>query len=217
MPQDAPRKPKVSVEFVAPDGSTGQRSTMKDFETIQGRIFARIRKAVGDEVGNRLVIPGINAYNLSEYDKALSQFTEAVSKHPPLSEEVQPHIFICKRVVSTPLSLHDRTYSGAVDKWVTASALRRAFLKRPESRVRCKWCGHYTRYIDPDQGLAYLGTNNCQVCQRGYPVSDFVWDGLDGQAYIYYRHSVLEAAFYAEFEAQHDVHPDHTYFMAKRG
>jgi len=62
-------------------------------------------------------------------------------------------------------------------------------------------------------GTAYLGSNNCAVCGRGYPVPDFAWDGIDGLAYIYYRHSVTEDAFYAEFEADYDVHPDRTHFM----
>ena len=34
---------------------------------------------------------------------------------------------------------------------------------------------------------------------------DFVWDSLDGQAYIYYRRSVSEEQFYREFEELFDV------------
>jgi hypothetical protein len=44
---------------------------------------------------------------------------------------------------------------------------------------------------------------------------DFAWDGIDGQAYIYYRNSVTEKEFYREFEAQFDVEVDHTAFLAK--
>jgi hypothetical protein len=44
---------------------------------------------------------------------------------------------------------------------------------------------------------------------------DFAWDGIDGQAYIYYRHSVTDEAFYKEFEMQFDVEVDHRVFLAK--
>ena len=44
---------------------------------------------------------------------------------------------------------------------------------------------------------------------------DFIWDGIDGQAYIYYRNSVTEEAFYWEFEEQFDVEVDHRVFLKK--
>lgn len=36
-------------------------------------------------------------------------------------------------------------------------------------------------------------------CGRSYPTPDFVWDRLDGQAYVYYPRSVPEGEFYREF------------------
>lgn len=213
MSADENSKPKVSVDFVAPDGSTGQRSKMDDFRSVRNRIFSRIRAALGDDEANRLLVPAINSYNSAEFQKALSYFVEAVERHPKLEGELRPHIIICKRVISTTLSAADREHLAAAGKWKSANIFKKAFLTEPEPKLRCKWCGHFTRYIDPNEGFAYQGTNNCQVCQRGYPASDFSWDGVDGQAYIYYRHSVTEKEFYSEFEQQYDVYPDHRHFM----
>ena len=53
------------------------------------------------------------------------------------------------------------------------------------------------------------------ICVHGYPVPEFAWDGVDGQAYIYYRHSVNEPEFYKEFEEEYDANPDHTFFLRK--
>ncbi len=208
-------RPQITVEFEMPEGGTAKRSLLDDFRTLRARIFIRIERTVGNEVGNRAVIPGINAYNTAEYEDALSHFSEATREFTQLIDELDPHIRICRRVVSAEKSPEDRAYLDKVKKWEKTSRLVKLFSKAPVLKVRCKHCGHFTPYIDPNQGFAYLDTNNCQVCGRGYPAPDFAWDGVDGQAYIYYRHSVTEPQFYSEFEEQYDVHPDHTFFLAK--
>ena len=209
-------KSQITVEFEMPDGGTAKRSRMDDFRTLRARIFIRIERTVGNEVGNRLVIPGINAYNTAKYENALNLFSEATCEFTQLIDELEPHIHICRRVVSAEKSPEDRAYLDQVKKWEKTSRLVKLFAKAPMLKVRCKYCGHFTPYIDPNQGFAYLDANNCQVCGRGYPAPDFAWDGVDGQAYIYYRHSVTEPQFYSEFEEQYDVHPDHTFFLAKK-
>ncbi len=209
-------KPRITVEFETPEGVAAKRSLLEDFRTLRARIFIRIEKTIGDEAANRLVLPGINAYNTAEYENALSHFSEAFRESPQLADELKPHIHICRRVIATERIPDDRAYLDQVRKWESSSRLRKLFSKAHILKVRCKYCRHFTPYNDPDQGLAYLGTNNCQVCGRGYPVPDFAWDGVDGQAYIYYRHSVTEPQFYSEFEEQYDVYPDHTFFMAKK-
>jgi len=65
--------------------------------------------------------------------------------------------------------------------------------------VRCKYCGKYIRYIDPntpkyDSEIA----NNCRYCGRMYPVPDFYWDSWEGLEYIKQQHSVPEPEFYNE-------------------
>lgn len=209
-------KPRITVEFEMPEGGAAKRSLLEDFHTLRARIFIRIEKAVGYEAGNRVVLPGINAYNTAEYENALSHFAEALREFPQLIDELKPHVHICRRVIATERTPDDRTHLDQVRKWESSSRLGKLFSKAPILKVRCKYCGHFTPYIDPNQGFAYLDTNNCQVCGRGYPVPDFAWDGVDGQAYIYYRHAVTEPQFYSEFEEQYDVYPDHTFFMAKK-
>ncbi|MFA5166982.1 MAG: hypothetical protein WC530_00470 [Candidatus Omnitrophota bacterium] len=68
--------------------------------------------------------------------------------------------------------------------------------------LRCKHCGHYTGYRSPDEGDAYMGTNNCEICGRGYPMPSARWDTDWGQSYIYQRGSVSDPEFYKEFEQE---------------
>lgn len=209
-------KPKISTEYKDSDGEQGTRSLMSDFQTLRARIFIRVQKAIGDKESNRIVLPGINAYNTAEYDKALVYFNESIKQHPEITEELRPHIIICNRVLSTALTIEDINYRETFTKWERIPRLLKYFRRTPDFKIRCKYCGHYTYYYHPEQGLAYLGTNNCQICGRGYPSPDFAWDGIDGQAYIYYRHSVTEAEFYKEFEKEYNVFPDHNYFLKKK-
>ncbi len=74
-------------------------------------------------------------------------------------------------------------------------------------KIRCKYCGHYTEHIHPNSGLAYLGSNNCSVCNRGYPAPSIAWDSIEGQNYIYNRGSVTDREFYEEFEKNNPEHP----------
>ena len=69
-----------------------------------------------------------------------------------------------------------------------------------KNMVRCKYCGHYTRYINPDEPtMGFMKTNNCAVCERMYPVADSYWDSWDGLEYINKRHSVPDTQFYEEY------------------
>ena len=66
--------------------------------------------------------------------------------------------------------------------------------------VRCKYCGHYTRHINPNEPtFGFADTNNCSECNRMYPMPDFNWDGWDGLDYIEKRHSVPDEQFYKEY------------------
>lgn len=69
-------------------------------------------------------------------------------------------------------------------------------------KFRCKHCGHYTGYIPPNEGFAYMGSNNCYVCGRGYPMPSVMWDTNWGQSYMYERGSVTEKEFYEDYERQ---------------
>ncbi len=207
-------KPKIGVEFVSLDGSPGQRSLMGDFQTLRARIFQRLQTIAPD--CEDVVMAGVNAYNVGDYEAALAHFSEAISGRPVLLDELAPHVRSCKRALLAVPSKADILYRDARSAWLRLPRLLRWLRRDPGHKLRCKYCGHYTLFIHPESGVAYFGMNNCAVCGRGYPVPDFAWDGIDGLAYIYYRNSVTEDAFYAEFEADYDVHPNRTHFMKSK-
>lgn len=60
--------------------------------------------------------------------------------------------------------------------------------------IRCKYCGHYTYYINPNEQT----DNYCCNCREMYPAPDFFWDGWNGFDYIINRPSHLNKAFYEE-------------------
>jgi len=207
-------KTKINTTFVDIDGTTRTRSTIYDSFSVRARIFARLQ-AIDETSGNRFVMPGVSAYNEGDYEGALSHFVKSKAKIPAFAEDLRPHINICNRVIRSVLSSRDIEYRDARSKWERFPFFIKWFRHAPPFKLRCKYCGHFTEYIDPNEGLAYFGTNNCENCGRGYPMPDFAWDGIDGQAYIYYRNSVTEKEFYTEFETQFDVEVDHTVFLAK--
>lgn len=197
-------KPCVTRYFEMLDGSKSLRASSKDVPTFHRRIFGRIGDLMGT-AADQILIPGVNAYNGGEYEEALSYFEKAVANTSAMEQELYPHLIVCRRVIGVQKAADDIIFERKRDKWLNTPNLFRWIVPKPTSQIRCKYCGHYTLYIDPLQGLAYLGTNNCQLCGRGYPTPDFVWDSLDGQAYIYYRGSVREDVFYQEFERTFDV------------
>ena len=127
--------------------------------------------------------------------------------------EIHPHLEICERVNTATKDQEDLAYEERVSRWEAKFWLIKWLSRSPEFKIRCKYCGHYTPYIDPNYGVAYFGQNNCIRCGRSYPTPDFSWDGIDGQAYIYYRRSVPEEEFYRKFEVKYDVSPDSSYFL----
>lgn len=67
--------------------------------------------------------------------------------------------------------------------------------------IRCKYCGRYTEYIDPNEPTyGFIDRNNCSKCNRMYPVPDFYWDSWEGLEYMESRKSVSEGAFYKEYK-----------------
>ncbi len=67
--------------------------------------------------------------------------------------------------------------------------------------IRCKYCGRYTEYIDPNEPTyGFIYRNNCSKCNRMYPVPDFYWDSWEGLEYMESRQSVPEGAFYKKYK-----------------
>lgn len=206
-------KPKVSDQYKETDGTDHDRASIQDFQTVRSRIFARIIRHLGNENADHVVLPGVNAYNTGNYIDALRHYEEAARLFPVIREEIAPHMEFCRRVLSVTLDEHDHEYDLLLAQWRRKPRLLRWILEKIRSRsvpilqLRCKWCGHFTQFVDPSSGWAYMNGNNCTRCGRGYPMPDFGWDGLDGQAYSYYRGSVTKPVFYQEFEEKYDVDP----------
>ncbi len=67
--------------------------------------------------------------------------------------------------------------------------------------IRCKYCGQYTEYIDPNEPTyGFMDSNNCSKCNRMYSVPDFRWDSWEGLEYMESRQSVPEGVFYKEYK-----------------
>jgi hypothetical protein len=173
-------KPRVTSDFELPEGGRAPRASFQDVPTFHKRIFGRVRKCMGDAAANQILIPGVNAYNYGKYAKALRQFEQAIERVPAIEEELYPHLVICRRVLNVKKDDKDGQYEGQLRRWKAVPSLLRWVVRKPFWWIRCKYCGHYTSYIDPMQGFAYLGTNNCELCKRGYATPDFVWDSIDG-------------------------------------
>ena len=199
-------KPKVTREVTLPDRGQVLRGSVEDFYSLHQRVPARMVGIADDlraeEVrkGNLLLL-GIQSYGRGGYQDALDYFNQ-LDIPTEVQQEIYPYLVICHRVTSVAMDYGDGVYEEQVYRW-QQSWLRR-FRKRPTAKVKCKHCGHYTDFIAPNDTWSWAG-NECRLCQRGYPMPDFVWDSLDGQAYMYYRHSVAEEAFYEEFERLFDV------------
>ena len=192
-------KPRVTREFEILDGRWSPRGSMEDL-SARTRVFRRMVDAIQEE--GKTIVRGHAAYNQGLYEEALEYFTEAMEITPNIEEELYPHLLICRRIMGIPKDYQDGLYDESVRHW--ESSFLRRFRKSPPLEMRCKYCGHYTGYISPNEGWGWSG-NQCRRCHREYPMPDFLWDSIDGQAYIYYRGSVAEPEFYLEFERIFDV------------
>ena len=66
--------------------------------------------------------------------------------------------------------------------------------------VRCKYCGHYTSYINPNEPtFGFANTNSCEHCGRMYAMPTLQWDCWEGLDYMEKRHSVPDKEFYSEY------------------
>jgi hypothetical protein len=161
---------------------------------------------------------GVRAYDSGQYHDAVKIFREVVRLSPQLEAQVGPHIDICRRVLASDLTQLDHEYLVRLRDWASASTIKRAiggalgFLAKPRLEIQCKHCGHFNRVEKWEHGEGYLSHYftdplSCNWCDRYFPLPDFVWDSVDGQAFIYYAHLVPEFAFYKEFETLFDVNP----------
>jgi hypothetical protein len=140
-------------------------------------------------------------YECGDYEETLVRLLAFVNAFPASIEVAWPYIRFCRNVVAIKQEPGDVTRARAYARWkrrrkkVPSWLFERLFKPYPPF-MRCKYCGRYIPYMDPDFGYAYLGMNHCEYCGRSYPAPSFQWDSVGGQAYIFYRRSVTEPEFY---------------------
>jgi hypothetical protein len=156
-------KIKINTTLIALDGSKETRSKMEDFRTVRARVFARL-KALDEASADSFLIPGVNAYNQGDYEAALGHFLRSLAQVPAFEDEIRPHIRICERVARTVPSSEDNKYREAVSKWDRLPFFLKWFRKSPQLRLRCKYCGHFTTYIDPNE----FENRALSLCVRGH-------------------------------------------------
>jgi hypothetical protein len=128
---------------------------------------------------------------------------------------LEPHIFyylrVCGRVLMVPLTPNESKYehrfmaTQMAKTWIETK-LRRLSSLFMKDNVRCKWCGKYTTYIDPNvPTFGFTHDNDCGHCGRMYPMPSWVWDSPHGRAYSYFRSSHNSQEFDEEFEQDYEV------------
>lgn len=206
-------RPRVTNEF-QDIGSQRARGTPEDIRSLETRVLDRLKASMGSDRFVAELQPGITSYNAGNYNQAFLQFTK-LSGLPAVVEFLIPHVSTCTRVLKAKRSHEDSEYEVHVRDWERASVPRRllggilGMIKKPSLQIRCKHCAHYNPVW-----FMYHGTNSlmsdpleCLICHRDLPLPDFIWDSVDGQAYLYYAHLPADYIFYKEFERSFIVDP----------
>ena len=210
-PQKALRR-SISEHYLDSEGNKQIRGSSTDFETLPIRVSGAILYIPGVEQNKELrewIGYAAVYYDTGEYEKALHYLTQSLMIEPALEPYFFYYMRVCKGVLAVPLRRDEVLYEAklvryyALPKWLKWTMLGFEF------RLRCKWCGRYTPYIDPNVPTFGFSTsaNSCMSCGRMYPMPSWMWDSPDGRAYSYYRMSFSDEKFYKEFERDYDPKP----------
>ncbi len=163
---------------------------------------SKIDKAMIDKLRN-----ANESYTNGNYFNSLTLYNKVSNQFPVLNESLFYYMRCCDRVKSIPL-LDKELQIDKLLKHLDYD-LEKLSQELETFIIRCKWCGRYTEYIDPDEPTFGLMTysNSCQYCNRMYPTPSLVWDSPDGRAYSYFRGSFIEDDFYFEFEEDYEPIP----------
>lgn len=186
-------KRKIGLKFKDEHGKTVTRSTSDDFQTLPHRhlrVVYDIKGVKGNPEVIDLLDTSLNLYEVGQYSAALDCIKKLIKLLPALEPFLFYYKKICSRVLAVQPYRNDIEYEINLEREQSKSRLAKAFKPNNlEARLRCKWCGHYTRYVDPNEatfGFA-LSSNMCNVCGHMYPMPSWMWDSPDGRAYSYYR------------------------------
>lgn len=202
------------TDFFEDEGEIHKRGSSHDFSTAVHRNNEDMKAIIGDDKDtNKFVHEGCLYYERGDYADALKNLSWCLEKYPTLSEWLFYYIRRCKKALEMPLLVDEKDYVAKLERYRNSPKWIRWLFKKPEFRVRCKWCGRHARYVQPNKptfggSVSIFGQNNCEVCGRMYPMPSWDWDNPEGRAYSYYRMSFgSDAEFYREFEEDYDPNP----------
>lgn len=140
-------------------------------------------------------------YECGNYEVALAKLEQLTQTIPRSIEVTWPYLHLCKGVLARAPHPDDEEYRLTSKRWnawrdLLPTWLFKRFSRRP-AFLRCKYCGRFVRYLDPD-GWSIVNGIWCSKCSRSYPMPSLVWDSVGGQAYMFYRRSVRDTDFYRD-------------------
>ena len=211
QPQNAIRR-SVSEHYLDLEGKEQTRASGTDFDTLTVRHHEAIFNLRGFQQDKELLdwfLWSTACYDQGEYAKVIQYLKWSLRKMPALEPYYFYYVRICEHVLSIPLAEEESYYELEMARYKALPKWLKWTMRSFELRMRCKWCGRYTRYINPDVPTFGINTsaNSCSFCNRMYPMPSWLWDSPDGRAYSYYRMSFRGNEFYEEFERDYDPTP----------
>ncbi len=180
----------VSDKYFDAEGTEVLRGSYTDFESLPSRHLDILNTIVPNfendkELLGKLELAAHN-YEKANYESALNYLNWLLIKETLL----EPFLFYYKKICERVVLVHP----------IATTA---------ENKFRCKWCGSFTSYVNPNESTfgLFSGSNSCSSCGRMYPMPSWLWDSPDGRAYSYYRQSFIEEPFYEEFEEDYEPNP----------
>ncbi len=202
----------ASEKYIDSHGAEQIRASGADFQTLPVRYIESITKLPGFQEDDELrewMGSAIAYYDAGEYSKAQQFLTWALKRMPTLEPYIFYYMRVCAHVLSTPLERDEIEYEAKLTRWRGLPKWLRWTMRSFEFCVRCKWCGRYTIYIEPNVPTFGFNSfaNSCEYCGRMYPMPSSMWDSPAGRAYSYYRMSFSDEEFYQDFERDYDPKP----------
>ena len=179
----------ITDKYVDSEGIEQQRGSSTDIEFLplrcdNGWYFQIVLDENYDEINKEFLTIAME-YEKGNYEIALRYLNLLIKK-----QSFEPFLYYYKRICERVISQNPNS-------------------KNIRDKIRCKWCGQFTQYIDPNvptYGL-FPQSNSCSSCGRMYPSPSWVWDSEEGRAYSYYRGSFIDKEFYEEFEEDYEPTP----------
>jgi tetratricopeptide (TPR) repeat protein len=180
----------ITNMYIDLEGNEQPRASYLDFESLPSRHIDILATVIpGFEKDKELLEKlglASDEYEKGNYEASLKYLNWLLRKESSL----EPFLYYYKKICEGISLIHP--FSPSI-----------------ENRIRCKWCGTLTLYIDPNASTfgLFSDSNSCSSCGRMYPMPSWLWDSPDGRAYSYYRESFIDEKFYEEFEEDYEPKP----------